>query len=171
MHSNSNEHKVHFQVQFFFSEVSQNFSETYSVPNLSNLKVFILISWFHSPYLSLLPSFSSWFSPSLTSSCSSSGFPWSQSAIQFSIQLIWSYESTYLFFYRKRRRWNIILCYLYARRCRRCLWRNWLCKMVLQLSFQWRSFDVAGLFSGSYWYCFYAFYIPCVWGLLLVKKN
>ena len=29
MHSNSNEHKVHFQVQFFFSEVSQNFSETH----------------------------------------------------------------------------------------------------------------------------------------------
>ena len=61
------------------------------------------------------------------------------------------YESTYFLFHKRRpRKYSICVHYV---RCRCYIRRNTLCRMVLQLSLQWRSYALAGLFGGSYWYC------------------
>ena len=61
------------------------------------------------------------------------------------------YESTYLLFHKRPPSW--IKTYIGYSCCGRCIRRNTLCRMVLQLSLQWRSHPVAGLFGDPYWYC------------------
>ena len=50
--------------------------------------------------------------------------------------------------------------FLFLTRCRRYIRRNMLCRMVLRLSLKWRSYAVASVFGGSYWYCRSISYTP-----------